>query len=151
MTVATLLHTASLFLGAVSLTIPAEMIRALPAMAAQVRVYDAVGLPADERDRALEAAAQLLGTVSVGITWRHCPAEGQAFCSSELAAGERVIRILNSTGSPESWDGKPLGGAVIDVENAASVLATAYANRTTATGRSLWRRSDPSAGSCGRA
>jgi len=132
MAIATLLHPASLFLGAVSLAIPAGVIRVPAPMAAQVRVYDTVGLRADDLNRALDEAAQLLHTVSVGITWRHCPAEGQAFCSSEMAYGERVIRILNSPGSPLSWEGKPLGGAVIDVEAASSVLATAYLNRTEA-------------------
>ena len=99
-------------------------------MATQVRVYDAVGLRADDRNRALEAAAELLGTVYVSVTWRHCPDEGQKFCQSELAPGERVVRILNSSGSPMSWEDKPLGSAVVDVEAASSVLATAYLNRT---------------------
>ena len=130
MAVTTFLSTASMFLGAVSLTIPSAALHSRAMMAAQVRVYDAVGLRADDRDRALEAAADLLGTVFVAVTWRHCPAEGQAFCSSELAAGERVVRILNSSGSPMSWEDKPLGSAVVDVETAQSVLATAYLNRT---------------------
>jgi hypothetical protein len=130
MAVTTLLSTASMLLGAVSLTIPSAVLHSRTMMAAQVRVYDAVGLRADDRDRALEAAAELLGTVSVAVTWRHCPAEGEGFCSSELAAGERVVRILNSSGSPLSWEDKPLGSAVVDVEAASSVLATAYLNRT---------------------
>jgi hypothetical protein len=133
MAVPTLLHAASLFVGVVSLSVPATALSVRAPMAAQVRVYDNVGLPADELNRALTEAAHLLRTVSVGITWRHCPAEGQQFCSSQMAEGERVIRILNSSGSPESWDGKPLGGAVIDIETASSVLATAYANRTAST------------------
>ena len=99
-------------------------------MATQVRVYDTVGLRVEDRNRALEATAELLGTVYVAVTWRHCPAEGQAFCQSELAPGERVVRILNSSGSPLSWEDKPLGNAVVDVETASSVLATAYLNRT---------------------
>ena len=130
MAVATLLSTASLFLGAVSFAAPTTALSGRAIMSAQVRVYDNVGLRADDMNRALEAATQLLGTVSVAVTWRHCPAEGQAFCSSEMAAGERVVRILNSPGSPLSWEGKPLGSAVIDAETASSVLATAYANRT---------------------
>jgi hypothetical protein len=130
MAVAALVSTASLFLGAVSLTVPAAGLHAWAVMPTQVRVYDNVGLRDDDRNRALQKAAQLLGTVSVAVTWRQCPAEGQDFCSSHMADGERVIRILNSAGSPLSWEGKPLGGAVIDVETASSVLATAYANRT---------------------
>jgi hypothetical protein len=130
MAIATLLSTASMFVSAVSLTIPSPVLHGRAMMPAQVRVYDAVGLPADDRNRALEAAAELLGTVFVAVTWRHCPAEGQEFCQSELAPGERVVRILNSSGSPMSWEDKPLGSAVVDVEAAASVLATAYLNRT---------------------
>ena len=130
MVVATLLSTASLFLGVVSLTVPATALSGRAMMSALVRVYDNVGLHADEMNRALEAAAQLLSTVSVSVTWRHCPVEGQEFCQSEMAHGDRVVRILNSPGSSLSWEGKPLGSAVIDAETASSVLATAYANRT---------------------
>jgi hypothetical protein len=119
-----------MLLGAVSLTIPSPVLHGRVMMATQVRVYDTVGLRADDRNRALEAAAELLGTVYVAVTWRHCPAEGQDFCQSELAPGERVVRILNSSGSPLSWEDKPLGNAVVDVEAASSVLATAYLNRT---------------------
>jgi hypothetical protein len=129
MTVATLLHTASLFVGAVSLSIPPALLPPRAVMTPQVRVYDNVGLPADDQHRALEAAAQLLGTVSVGVTWRLCPTEGQQFCQSELMQGERVVRILNSPGSPPTWEGQELGSAVLDVAKANSVLATAYANR----------------------
>jgi hypothetical protein len=129
MVVATLLSTASLLLGVVSLTVPATALSGRAMMSALVRVYDNVGLHADEMNRALEAATQLLGTVSVSVTWRHCPAEGQEFCQSELAHGDRVVRILNSPGSPISWEDKALGSAVVDVETASSVLATAYANR----------------------
>jgi hypothetical protein len=132
MAIATLLSTASLFLGAVSFAVPATPISGRTMMSTQVRVYDNVGLGAEDRDRALQEAAQLLGTVSVAVTWRLCPAEGQDFCSSTMGHGERVIRILNSSGTPLSWEGKPLGGAVIDVETSSSVLATAYANRTEA-------------------
>ena len=130
MVVATLLSTASLFLGVVSLTVPATALSGRAMMSTLVRVYDNVGLHADEMNRALEAATQLLGTVSVSVTWRHCPAEGQEFCQSEMAHGDRVVRILNSPGSSLSWEGKPLGSAVIDAGTASSVLATVYANRT---------------------
>jgi len=130
MAVPTLLHAASVFVGVVSLSFSATSVPVRAIMAAQVRVYDTVGLPADELDRALDEAAHLLRTVSVGITWRQCPAEGQVFCSSQMGDGERVVRILNSPGTSLSWEGKPLGGAVIDVEAGLSVLATAYANRT---------------------
>jgi hypothetical protein len=133
MAVATILHTASVFLGAVTLAFPGTLLPSRVIMAAQVRIYDNVGLPAEDRDRALEEAAQLLRTVSVGVTWRHCPAEGQEFCQSEMKNGDRVVRVLNSSGSALDWEGKPLGGAVIDVETASSVLATAYANRTFST------------------
>jgi len=133
MAFATLLHTAGLFVGVLSLTVPVAALSGRAPMTAQVRVYDNVGLDAADRDRALEEAAQLLATVSVRVTWRHCPAEGQEFCQSEMTDGDRVVRILNSAGSPMSWEDKPLGNAVVDVETASSVLATAYANRTHAT------------------
>lgn len=132
MAVPTLLHTAGLIFGVVSLTVPVAALRGRAPMTAQVRVYDNAGVPSDDLNRALNEASQLLRTVSVGITWRHCPAEGQEFCSSQMGDGERVVRILNSPGPPASWDGKPLGGAVIDVDTASSVLATVYANRTAA-------------------
>jgi hypothetical protein len=133
MAVATLFSTASLFLGALSFAVPATtMLSGRTMMSTQVRFYDNVGLSDEDRDRVLHEATQLLGTVSVSVTWRLCPAEGQAFCSSAMGDGERVVRIINSPGSPSSWEGKPLGGAVIDTETAQSVLATAYLNRTRA-------------------
>jgi len=130
MAIATLLSTASVLVGVVSLTVPVAALSGRAPMTAQVRVYDTVGVAADDLNRALSEASHLLRTVYVGITWRHCPSEGQVFCSSQMADGERVVRILNSSGSPLSWEDKPLGSAVVDVEAAASVLATAYLNRT---------------------
>jgi hypothetical protein len=129
MAVATQLQTTSLLLGVVILVPQSTVLHGRATSAAQVRVYDGVGLRTGDRDRALDAATQLLGTVSVRVTWRQCPAEGDALCQSHLADGERVVRVVNSSGPARSWESKPLGDAVVHAATASSVLATAYANR----------------------
>ena len=129
MAIATLLHTGSLVVSVMNLGVPAAVIHRPPAVIAQVRVYDAAHLPAGLLDDALNTASQLLRTVSVGVTWRQCPAEGPEFCQSTMAEGDRVVRVLDSPGAPVAWDGLPLGSAVMSETDAPSVLATAYSNR----------------------
>ena len=113
MAVATLLHTASLFFGTVSLIVPVnalhepEAIRATM-MSAQVRVYDSVGLPAADRHRALEAAAQLLGTGGIAALLLAAggglPAAADVALTLALLAAFASMAFAKSGVSPEADD-----------------------------------------------
>jgi hypothetical protein len=90
------------------------------ALSLVVRVYDAYGISGDHLATARMTVEGIMKTAGVAITWPQCP------CSSPVASGEIVVRIVGSapTSAPES-----LGFSYIDVDHKAGTLATVFADR----------------------
>lgn len=101
-----------------------------------VRVYDATGVRASERERSLKVASSIVSGTSVGIVWTFCgprasagAATPPAACESPMEPGELVVRIVRSQEPGVGAGRLPLGDAFIDRRAGAGVLATVYVDR----------------------
>ena len=93
-----------------------------------VRVYDSAGLDAAVKHSAFAAAAQTLAAASVAVRWEHCDPSAR-MCTTPLAPGELVVRIVRSPAARWSPSGLALGDAFVDSGARSGVLATIYADR----------------------
>lgn len=104
-----------------------------------VRVYDATGARARDRQPALEVAAAIVSATSIGLVWMMCEADAPPMtegphargesCASPMRAGELAVRIVRAPAGTRPDAMLPLGNALIDQQAGAGVLATVYADR----------------------
>jgi len=103
-----------------------------------IRLYDAVGVPRQQRETAVAIAAGLLSAASIEADWRFCGESGlgdpapEIVCDQLLAAGEKVVRIIRGPRPPRKLIPEPLGEATIDPARAVGTLATVYYDRVVA-------------------
>jgi hypothetical protein len=92
----------------------------------EVRLYDSVGVPPADLDRARVGADAILASVGINPIWRPCNA---TTCVGKPKPREIEIRLVNST--PLSQPGS-LGFSAIDVDRRAGTIATVYLDRVDA-------------------
>jgi hypothetical protein len=100
-------------------------------MSVDVRVYDATGMDATLRRRALAVANVALAAASVEATWQVCVAGAHALrCDTRPTRSELAIRIVQlPITAPPRDSAVRLGDAYIDRGSGRGVLATIYLDR----------------------
>jgi len=88
-----------------------------------VRVYDSVGVPPADVERARSSVGAILASVGIDPIWRPCHA---STCTGPVKPHEVVLRLVDS--GPRSAEGS-LGFSVIDVSQHAGSLGTIYIDR----------------------
>jgi hypothetical protein len=88
-----------------------------------VRVYDSVGLPPAELQRAQAGVGVILASVGIEPIWHPCHV---STCTGPVKPHEVVLRLVKS--GPESARGS-LGFSLVDVSLHAGSLGTIYADR----------------------
>jgi hypothetical protein len=104
-----------------------------------IRLYDNVGLTADDRDRAIASANAILGRAEVEIEWIHCPArrfgKSSPICQTAPARGELLVRLVNAPANDrhdrQLSTRQPLGYSMIDIATGTGALATVFLDRVT--------------------
>jgi hypothetical protein len=91
-----------------------------------VRVYDSVGVPPADVERARASVGAILANVGIDPIWRPCHA---STCTGPIKPHEVVLRVVRS--SPGSAKDS-LGSSLIDVSQHAGSLGTIYADRVRA-------------------
>jgi len=91
-----------------------------------VRVYDSVGVPPADVERARASVGAILASVGIDPIWRPCHV---STCTGPVKPHEVVLRFVKS--SPGSARDS-LGSSLIDVSQHAGSLGTIYADRVRA-------------------
>jgi len=106
-----------------------------------VRVYDATGASAGDRQPSLDIAASIMAAASIAVDWTvcdqartvaeraHATTSDPGMCASPMTRGDLVVRIVRSSGADPHQSVLPLGDALIDPHTGSGVLATIYADR----------------------
>src|SRR5215471_950697 len=85
-----------------------------------VRMYDAVGIPADTAISARTTAARILSSAGINTRWTQCP------CDGAVTSAELLVRIVTA---PPTNESASLGFSYVDVEQRRGTLATVFADR----------------------
>jgi hypothetical protein len=91
-----------------------------------VRVYDSVGVPPADVERARASVGAILASVGIDPIWRPCHA---STCTGPVKPHEVVLRFVRSTPGAAR---DSLGSSLIDVSQHAGSLGTIYTDRVRA-------------------
>lgn len=95
-----------------------------------VRIYDAAGLDASERARAIDDARAALTALNINLVWHDCDGRAghlQGWCAQTPGPGELIVRLVRAPG--RLAQPLVLGHAFVDATANHGTVATVFIDR----------------------